>query len=441
MAARVNLEQLYNFITEEDAASVCEAIPDEACQEAPRNFFLNALNGTATKLGDQLGSPGLVLPWLLDALGAPAFLTGWLVPVRRAMALLPQLAIAGRIRRFQKRKWFWAGGGAVFGLGFLLMIPAALLLPAVWAGLAILLALGLGSVGRAASSVAFSDVLAKTIPRGRRGALLGLRATSAGVLTLVAGLLLRLYVAEEGDLRPYLLLLGVAGLLWLLGAALAAAVTEQPGAAEGARNGVQQARAGWRLLQEQPGFRRYIVARVLLLSVQLVTPFYVLYARRLTGGAVIGLSWFVIATGVAEVLSSPFWGRFSDRSSRVVMMAGGALAAASGALALLLGLMPPAWQTPLVFSSVFLLAGFATAGVRLGRKTYLVDGAPEASRPLYIAVGNTIAGGATLASGSLGLIADLVSLQALIVTFVALALSGTVAAWRVPEAVEMVREI
>lgn len=438
MTTPVRLEQIYDFITEDDVGSACDTIPEGACHEAPRNFFLNALNGAATKLGDQLGSPSLVLPWLLDALGAPAFLTGWLVPVRRAMALLPQLAIAGRIRRFEKRKWFWAGGGAIFGVGFLLMIPAAMLLPAVWAGTAIILLLGLGSVGRAASSVAFKDVLAKTIPQGKRGSLLGLRATAAGVLTLGAGLLLRLYVSDANDLRPYLLLLGAAGLLWIVGAGLAAAVAEQPGATEGARNGLQQARAGWHLLRQQPGFRRYIVARALLLSVKLVTPFYVLYARRLTGGAAIGLSWFVIATALAEMLSSPFWGRFSDRSSRVVMMAGGGLAVLAGALALLLGIMPPAWQTPLVFSSVFLLVGFAAAGVRLGRKTYLVDAAPEAERPLYFAVGNTLIGALTLASGSLGLIADLFNLPILIATFLALTLLGVGAAWRTPEAAEMV---
>lgn len=43
----------------------CEAIPDEACVEAPRNFLRNAGNGAAPKLAEQLASPGLVLRLLL----------------------------------------------------------------------------------------------------------------------------------------------------------------------------------------------------------------------------------------------------------------------------------------------------------------------------------------------------------------------------------------
>lgn len=438
MDTRLTLEQLYDFISEDDdEGSSCEAIPDEACREVPYNFFLNALNGASTKLGDQLANPSLVLPWLLDVLGAPPSLSGWLVPVRRAGALLPQLAIAGRIRTFARRKWFWAGGGFVFGAAILLMIPAVLALPPLWAGVGVVLALGVGSLGRGVSSVAFKDVLAKTIPRGRRGTLLATRATAAGILTLIAGLLLRLYVADETSLTPFVILLGSAGLLWFAGVAIVLFIREHEGVTEGARNSLEQARAGWHLLQEKSGFRRFVLARILLLSVKLAIPFYVLYARDVTGGALGGLGYIVVATGLAEVLSSPFWGRFSDRSSRVVLMAGGSLAVVTGVMALLLGLAPAAWQTPLIFAFIFLLLGFARAGVRLGRKTYLVDGAPAEARPLYVAVTNTLVGAVTLGAGVLGLIAEVLSVPILLITFLLLMGSGILVAWRMPEAEKM----
>lgn len=432
------LAQVYEFITEEDDdGEVCQTIPAEACTNVPQNFFLNAANGAATKLGEQLASPSLVLPWLLDTMGAPPFLTGWLVPVRRAMALLPQLVIAGRIRRFERRKWFWAGGGAAFGLGLLLMIPAVMLLSPLAAGMAIVLLLGVASIARGVSSVAYKDVLAKTIPMGRRGTLLATRAWVAGILTLAAGVLLRLYVSDASSLTPYLILLGIAGALWFLGVGFAVAITEEPGATEGARNPLEEARAGWHLLQEKAGFRRFILARALLLSVRLAIPFYILYARDLIGGAISGLSIFVIATGLAEVLSSPFWGRFSDRDSRAVIVAGGIMSIVVGSGTLALGWLPEAWQTALVFGVAIFLIGVGKAGVRLGRKTYLVDGAPEANRPTYVAVTNTLIGTITLASGGLGLIAELVSVQALLVTFLGLMALGVLVAWRMPAAAEM----
>ena len=55
-------------------------------------------------------------------------------------------------------------------------------------------------------SVAFKDVLAKTIPKGKRGRLLAARATVGGLLTLIAGIILRLYIADSQSLIPYLIL-------------------------------------------------------------------------------------------------------------------------------------------------------------------------------------------------------------------------------------------
>jgi hypothetical protein len=441
MAARVNgldVEQLYDFITgEDDEGRVCEGIPEDACTAVPRNFFLNVLNGSATKLGDQLGSPSLVLPWFLDALGAPTFLAGLLVPVRRSLALLPQLAIAGRIRRFEKRKWFWAGGAFGFGLAFLLMVPAALIPSDAVAGLAVVLLLALASLARGISSVAFKDVLAKTVPKGRRGRLLAMRATVGGLLTLVAGVLLRLYVADGSTTRPFLVLLSITAGLWFVGAVLVLAIREQEGATAGGRNALEEALAGLQLVREKPGFRIFILARALLLSVKLASPFYALYARRLTGGQIGGLGLFVIAVGLAEVLSSPLWGSFSDRSSRTVMMLGASLAVVVGVAILIVGALPETWQTASVLAPVFLLAGFAQAGVRLGRKTYLVDGAPELERPLYVAFSNTIIGVLTLAGGALGLLAEAFSLRLLLIVYVALMALGALVCWRMPEAEKM----
>jgi predicted MFS family arabinose efflux permease len=437
----ISLEKLYRFITGEDEEGrVCEAIPAEGCSDVPGNFFLNVLNGSATKLGDQLGSPSLVLPWFLDALGAPAALSGLLVPLRRSLALLPQLAIAGRIRRFKKRKWFWAGGGFVFGLAFLLMVPAALIPSATFAGIAVVSLLAIASLARGVSSVAFKDVLAKTIPEGRRGTLLAMRATSAGILTLCAGLLLRSYLAEKSSVLPFLLLLGITAILWFIGASLAAAVDEKEGATSGSRNALEEARSGLKLVRSRSGFRGFIIARALLLSVSLAIPFYTLYARQLTDGKVGGLSLFVIAIALAEVLSSPIWGRFSDRSSRKVMMSGGALAVCAGAGALALGSLPASLHTPFALAPVFLVAGFAQAGVRLGRKTYLVDGAPEEERPLYVAVSNTLIGVLTLTSSVFGLIAQAFGVRILLFIFLALIVLGVGMCWRMPEAERMADE-
>jgi MFS family permease len=433
-------ERVYDFITEGDEERACEAIPDSACRQAPQNFFLNALNGGATKLAEQLASPGLVLPWLFSAIGAPMALAGMLVPVKEAGSLIPQLAVAGSIRAYPKRKWFWVGAGSIQAALLALIIPIAIWFSPIFAGWTIVALLALFSVASGVGSVAFKDVLAKTIPKGKRGRLLAARATLGGLLTLIAGSVLRLYLTDSHSLTPYLVLIGGAAILWAIASVCFAWIKEEEGATEGGRNALSEASTGIRLIIEVPGFRRFIIARVFLLSIELSLPFYALYARDVVGASIGGLGVFVIANGISNIFSSPVWGRFADRSSRSVMIVSSILAAATGAIALLIGQIPEDWQGVLVFAPVFLFIGFSQAGLRLGRKTYLVDGAPDDDRPLYVAISNTLIGAFTLFGGGLALIAHSFGIQSVLVVLIALALLAAGICWALPEAHEMTKK-
>jgi hypothetical protein len=431
-------ERVYEVVAGEEDERSCEAIPDEACKELPGNFLLNALNGASTKLAEQLASPGLVLPWLLGAMGAPAALVGLLVPVRRAGSLLPQLAVAGRIRARPRRKWYWVGAGVTQAVALMAMIPAVLLLPPTAGGLAIVAALAVFAVASGVGSVAFKDVMAKTIPRGRRGRLLGTRATLGGVLALAAAASLRFGIGEEDSLAPYVVLLAAAAALWLLASMFFAAIRELDGATGGGRTALEEARAGLHLLREQPAFTRFVSARALLLAAQLASPFYALQAQASTGVGAGNLAILVMASSLAAVLSSPFWGRFSDASSRRVMVAGGVWTAITVALALSAEVLPEGSLGIGLFALVFLSSGFAVAGVRLGRKTYLVDGAPEADRPLMVAVANTLVGVMYAVAAGFGLLADQLGVWAVLVLLGAMAVGGTLLSLGLPEAEELV---
>lgn len=427
-------ERVYQVVAGEEDERSCDAIPDEACIQVPGNFLLNALNGAATKLAEQLASPGLVLPWLLGAVGAPAALVGLLVPIRRGGALLPQLSIAGRIRARARRKWYWVGAGAVQAAALVAMIPALLLLPPTAAGLAVVAALAIFSVASGVGSVAFKDVMAKTIPKGRRGRLLGTRATVGGLLALGAAALLRTQLAEDDSLTPYLILLAAAAGLWLLASALFAGIREFDGATEGGRNALEEARAGLHFLKAEPAFARFVGARGLLLAAQLAGPFYALQAQAAVGVDAGNLVILIMASSLGAVLSSPFWGRFSDASARRVMVAGGIWTALTVALALGGELLPENQLGLILFGLVFLSSGFAVAGVRLGRKTYLLDGAPERDRPLMVAVANTAVGVLYGVAALLGLVADRFGVSVVLGMLGLMAILGTILAWRLPEA-------
>ena len=428
-------ERAYTILSGDDATDrACEAISDSACTSLPRNYLLNVMNGACTKLAEQLASPGLVLPWLLGSLGAPAVFAAYLQPVKQAGSLVPQLAVADAIRGLATRKWVWTAAGLTQAASLLAMILAALSLQGWAAGLAIVMLMAVFSIASGVGSVAFQDVTGKTVPKGQRGRMLSNRAALGGGLTLLAAAYLRFGPGEGAaqEISTLLILIGVAALLWAMAALLFASITEAPGASEGGRSMLSEVRAGWRLLKETPAFRRYMSVRALLLSVELATPFFALHAQAAYGGALGALALYVMAIGFANVISSPFWGAVADKDAPKVMSRAGLIAAAAGGLALTLTIFEPFGGQSWPYGAVFILIGLAEAGVRLGRKTYLVDAAPKDERALYTAFSNTGIGLLALAFGALGIIVDLLGAGIMIALLTGLSLSGALLARSLP---------
>ena len=205
-------------MTGDEDARVCKDIPRESCHHQPRNFFAYLLANLMTKVGDELASARLVLPWLIGWIGAPALIVGLLVPIREAGVLLPQLAVAAYIRRLPLRKWVWIIGSLASAGALASMALAAATLTGALAGWVIVGLLVIFSLARGLCSVSAKDVLGKTVSKARRGNLMGLSAGIAGALTLALGLYLKLLGNGATDDVLFVLLLGGAALLFMLAA-------------------------------------------------------------------------------------------------------------------------------------------------------------------------------------------------------------------------------
>lgn len=435
MPERDTATAMYDVLTGDEDARVCKDIPEEACRVLPGNFFRNLVSFTATKIGDQVASAKLVLPWLLSVVAAPAWMTGVLVPIREAGALLPQLFVAAFIRRRAVRKGFWSAGSVVQGLCVMAMAGAALSLSGTPAGLAIVGLLVVFSLARGVSSVAAKDVLGKTVSKERRGTMMGWAGSLAGAATLGIGLWLGSGYGALEDRRTLIAVLLAAGALWLAAAAVFATLREVPGATAGGGNAFAEGIQSLGLLRRDRAFRHFVLTRTLLLGSALLLPFYTLLAGRLAGDGLAGLGAMIVAGGVAGMVSSPLWGRWADRSSRTVMGAAALLAAALGAAVLGAITAGCAWlESPWTWGAVFFLGAFAHEGARLGRKTYLLDLATQDNRAAYTAVSNTIIGVMLLVFGGISALLQLLGTGVVIGALALSALAAAVMSRRLPEA-------
>ncbi|MCM2972992.1 MFS transporter [Larsenimonas suaedae] len=403
------LTRAFEALTHDEDARTCKDIPDSACNQQPGNFIKQLLGSLGNKLADELASARLILPWLLGALGAPGWMVGLLVPIREAGALLPQVLVAGLIRPLPQRKYVWASGSAIQAAA-----AFALALVALWGGgsvggTMVLVALVILSLARGVTSIATKDVLGKTIDKQKRGQLMGWSGSLAGGATLAAGAIL-IALGNQPSRAALVVLLVIASIGWLVNALCALRLKEEDGATEGGSTAFATLKDGVKALKRDREFRRFNLARTLLLGSALALPYMALLAQNNSDENLKGLGVLILISGIASMIASPLWGKRADRGSHLVMRNGGLIAAAAAFLAALAALLPFAWtQTVWPFALLYAVMIIAHTGIRLGRKTYVVDLAGQKQRALYVAMSNTLTGILLLVFGAvIGVTAHLI---------------------------------
>jgi len=419
---------LHDLLGGDEDARACRDIDDSACREQPHSFGVHVAALSLTKIGDGIADAKLILSWLLGALGAPAAAVAMLVPVRESLALLPQLAVAGWIRRRALRKWFWVAGSAGQAASLLAMAAVAWTLRGALAGWLLVALLAVFSLCRGVCSVAAKDVLGKTVSKARRGSVSGHAATAGGAAVAVLGSVLLLVPDADRGVGFLAALLCVGAALWLAAAAAFATLPEHPGATDGGASALREALRSLRLIAGDRQLALFLAARGLLTASALMAPFVVLLARDLGHAALTDLGLMVLASGLASAASGSVWGRLADRSSRRVMAMGGAAAALTGLLAAALPALPRGTvdgvRGAVLFAALYFTLSVAHTGVRLGRKTHLVDMAGSGQRASYVAVSNTLIGVVLLAGGAFGALAQALGTAPTLAVLALAALAG-----------------
>ena len=394
--------------------------PDER-----RNALLLVATQTSSKLADILSNPKTVLTWLMIGLGAPPFLTGLLVPIRESGSMLPQAFISGLVKKVRRRKWVYLGGAIGQAVSLLIMAVAALSFSGAVAGWTIVAGLIFFAFARCLCSIASKDVLGKVARKGTRGRISGAAAAFSGLIGLGAALVVLFGVKEEASPSHYTSLLACAAVLFLLaGFAFVFLKEEESEQQTGALWGDLKARL--QLVWKDPVLRHFVIARSLLLGSALASPYLVLLAQG-SKFDLRSLAAFVVAGGLASALSSFLWGSLSDTSSRKAMALGGLIAGVIGLVAIGIALWVPSWSVSLwTWPTLFFLMHIGYSGVRVGRKTYIVDVADGNQRTDYVSASNTLIAIIILILGAIGSAIQIVGSTWALAFFSLLCLAGVV---------------
>ncbi len=424
------VERAYRILTSEDDGRVCKDIPESACHDQPKNFFIHVFSLLLTKAADGFINPKLILSWILTVGGAPAYFAGLLVPVREAGALLPQLFIAGSVRSLALRKYAWALGSLAQGVCAMGMAVSAWLLDGVALGVAIVGLLAILAIARSVCSVSYKDVLGKTVSKSKRGTATGTASSLAAGLIILYAVAISIELFDKSSLVVVGLLL--AGLCWLGASGLFLGLSEEKGATEGGGNPLTVAIKNFHSLWSDRQLRLFIITRALLTATALAPPFMVALSVSTAQTGFEGLGGLLLASSLATLCSSYIWGRLADRSSRKVLILSGACAGLALALTVAgayLKFITLPWVLPALLFGLMV----SYEGVRLGRATHLVDMASADQRAVYTALSNTIIGVLLLAGGGFSIIAGVYGETAVLLLFAVMSLLSMVFACRLDE--------
>lgn len=339
-------------------------------------------------IGDQIVAAKTVLPWLLHAAGASGFFIALLIPVREAGSMLPQAALTPWVVGKPQRKTIWvmgAVGQAAAAAG--LAIAAALLQGTSLAVAVIVLLAGL-SLARSLTSIASKDVQGRVVPKGSRGLVTGKATALGGAAALIVGA--SLWLLREHITQTVIVgLIVLAALAWLVAALVFHTITEPEEQTH--TQSTNWWSDTWQLFVGDKDFRLFVIVRAFLLVSALSTSFIVVLSNQ-KGASLGGLGVFMLASGLSALVGGRISGVWSDYSSRAVMSYG---ALASSIVVLVI--VACSWWAPSalnvwLFPLSFFVVNVVHTGIRVARKTYIVDMAEGDQRTRYVGAANTLMG-------------------------------------------------
>lgn len=427
-------ETLYSALVKR-APEAQAQLPEEARAHVPANGLRQVLASALQSSGDKIVNASTVLPWLLQAMGAPTALIGLLVPIRESGSMLPQAFLTPLVLRGRQRKGVVIAGYLVQAVAVAAMALTAALATGLAGGVAIIVALAVFSLGRCLTSIATKDVQGRTLPKGERGQINGLSTAAAGIVAITLGLAIQFLGGQDLAATQLAWLLAGGAFLWALAAGVFATIREPVDEERGGSD--EPAGTGLGLLATDREFRNFVTLRSFLLVSALSPPFVVTLAVTSGENTLAGLGGFVIASGIASIVGGRIFGRAADRSSRK-LMAFGAAAASAVILLLVLLVSLPGFSGATLPGALTLIGGYLLltllhTGVRVGRKTYVVDMAEGDQRTVYVAVSNTAMGVILLVVGAISSALALIGVVWALLFLAVLGLLGAVWGSRLPE--------
>jgi len=359
------------------------------------NAFVNLMDGSLYWLALSFISGSTIVPLFISKLTTSTVPIGIAAMIAQAGWSLPQIFTANWAERVPRRKPLVIYMSALVERPPFWMLAAAAAIAGKWA----MLSLGLFLVAYAARILgggmvapAWQDMIARVIPLARRGRFWGL-TSSLGVGCGVIGSLLSAWLLRTLPFpKSFVVLFLMAAVLTTTSWFFLAQTREPAQRVTAPRQSQRQFLASLpALVRQDPPFRRFLIARVLLALAAMGSGFVTVSALRRwsVSDATVGIYTAMQLVGMTA--GNLLFGWLGDHHGHKRPLEWGALA--YGAAFAVAWLAPaPAW-----YLATFVLLGIAAGAMTVSGMMVLLEFSEPERRPTYVGIGNTIVGVASIA--------------------------------------------
>jgi hypothetical protein len=353
-----------------------------------------------SKLFDLLLSVKTTLPALLSAMGAPLWSLSLIAPIREGGALLPQAWLSIKLALVKSRHIVWVLGVSVQIIISVIIYMYVPLSDWTYKTYLILFLLLIASLARSVISLTSKDIQAKNIEKGKRGSISGIASSISGACLLAIAILSMLTSFDSPIEKAFTYCL-IACMCLCIGLLFMGSVYTEIDIEKNTVKGKQATLV--QVLRAMPRkAKQFIIVRSLLVNSAIAAPFFISLGGQ---NILTSLPLYLIAQASASMLSSYLWGRFADKNSVVTMQVSAIMCAtfilSFSSLVIFKDDLPSTLNFSYISSLLFFGLCVGHAGIRQGRKVFMLDAFEEQQRTEFVGLVNTIIGIVLLAFGGI----------------------------------------
>ncbi|MEM6462171.1 MAG: MFS transporter [Pseudomonadota bacterium] len=367
-----------------------------------RNLVVLAGQRTLATIAWTMASPAVVLPYLAISLNMPVFLAGFLISIRRAGNLGSTLLSTNLAARRGNRKADISASDVVIAMCYVLALASVAVDSGLLIAAMLIAAVLLIGLTEEYQNLISWDFLADTLRPDNRQLLSYAAITIGGIGAIMLTWLSQIASQQQPALTQHTLVIAIAVVCFIISAASILLVRENKKQASATNNppGPQgKLQAAWMVLKgfsnslrellSMRWFRKFVLIRIALQTVELSVPFFAILAAVAHGASHKGLTALIISSAAAMVVAGPIW-RFVGHVSNAAVMGIGALLAAIAGVFLTCNYHWQLVDNTIAHSAALFLVMVGTQGVSTARSLYYLDSAPEAYRVSGMAMSKSI---------------------------------------------------